>query len=245
MKSRKELKILLLQIRHHELVRQEELNSFTSFSDISKEQVTILNVFDTPNFAPNFVDGYDAIFVGGASECPVTDEKNYPFIKNCKELLIYCITQNIPVFASCYGFQLVVLALNGSIIHVEKDFEMGSIPISVTPDAKSDPLFKTIPDKFLAISVHQDKAVEVPKGCTTLAYTKDCIHAFRVNNKPFWCVQFHPEVDKAILIERLTLFKDKYTDSEAHLQKVIDGVQDTPESNDLLKKFIDYVVASY
>lgn len=244
MKKRNELKFLLVQIRDNHLVRQEELSSFVKFSVLNKNQIDILNVFDTPSFKANIIDNYDAVFVGGASECPVTDEKNFPFIKYAKELLLYCIKKNIPVFASCYGFQLAVLALGGEIIHVEKDFEMGSIPIKLTNDAKSDYLFKSTPDNFLAISVHQDKAIKTPDNCTTLAYTKDCIHAFKVNNKPFWCFQFHPEVDKDILIERLTHYKDKYTNSDSHLQEIIDSVSDTPESNFLLKKFVDYLISA-
>lgn len=243
MKQRNELKILLLQIRQHELVRREELNSFSKYSNVSKKQIDILNVFDTPNFEPNVVNNYDAVFVGGASECPVTDEDNYPFIRDCKNLLLHCIDINKPVFASCYGFQLVVLALGGNIIHVEKDFEMGSLPIKITPEAKTDPVFHSTPDNFLAISVHQDKATKLPNNCTLLAYTNECLHAFRVNNKPFWCTQFHPEVDKDILIERLTAFKDKYTDNDAHLHDIISSVNDTPESNVLLHKFIDYVIS--
>jgi len=173
----------------------------------------------------------------------VTDEQNFPFIKNCKDLLLYCIKINKPVFASCYGFQLVVLALGGEIINVEKDFEMGTLPIKLTKAAKDDPVFHTTPNNFLAVSVHQDKAIKTPDDCTTLAYTDECIHAFRVNNKPFWCFQFHPEVDKPTLIERLTAFKDRYTTDDGHLQEIFDNIEDTPESNILIKKFIDYVVS--
>lgn len=242
MQARNQLKILLLQIRKHHLVRKEELVSFAKYSNISEKQITILNVFDTSYFDPDIVDNYDAVFVGGASECPVTDETNFPFITHCKELLLYCLEINKPVFASCYGFQLVVLALGGEIIHVEKDFEMGSIPIKITPDAQNDPIFNNTPDNFLAISVHQDKAIATPVGCTLLAYTNECIHAFRVDKKPFWCTQFHPEVDKQILIERLTHFKDKYTSSDEHLQEIINNTKETPESNILISKFIDYVI---
>lgn len=242
MKSRNQLKVLLLQIRQHELVRREEKYSFSTFSNIENEQLTILNVFDTPEFEPNVVDEYDAVFVGGASECPVTDEENWPFIKHCKNLLLYCVDTNKPVFASCYGFQLVVLALGGEIIHVPVNFEMGSIPIKLTNAAKDDPIFHTTPNNFLGISVHKDKTIQTPTGCTTLAYTDECIHAFKVNNKPFWCTQFHPEVDKEILVERLTAFKDKYTDSDEQLNEIICSVRETPESNILLKKFIDYVI---
>lgn len=241
MKSRKQLKLLLLQIRHHALVRQEELTSFAKYSKVAEDQIDILNVFDTPEFSPQIVDSYDAVFVGGASECPVTDEENYPFIKYAKNLLLYCIEINKPVFASCYGFQLVALALGSDIINVPKDFEMGTVPIKLTDNSVKDPLFQSMQNGFHAVSVHQDKIIETPNGCTLLAYTDDCIHAFRVDNKPFWCTQFHPEVDKSILIERLTVFKDKYTEGEGHLQNILSQAVETPESNALIGIFIDYV----
>jgi GMP synthase (glutamine-hydrolysing) len=49
-------------------------------------------------------------------------------------------------------------------------------------------------------------------------------------------------VSKSILIERLTVFKDKYTDGDDHLQQVLDSAEETPESNGLLKKFVDRVL---
>jgi len=54
--------------------------------------------------------------------------------------------------------------------------------------------------------------------------------------------QFHPEVDLQTLIDRLTLFKEKYTDGDGHLQEVLDSAQETPESNNLLRKFVDRVL---
>ena len=54
--------------------------------------------------------------------------------------------------------------------------------------------------------------------------------------------QFHPEVDRATLVERLTLFKDEYTEGDDHLQQVLDAAHETPESNRLLTKFVDRVV---
>lgn len=243
MNDHKSLRILLLQIRDNPLVRKEELTSFAKHGNLDVDQIAILNVFDTPDFKPNIVDTYDAIFVGGASECPVTDEDNFPFIKNCKELLLYCIKIAKPVFASCYGFQLAVLALGGNIIHVHKNFEMGTLPIKLTAAVKDDPLFNKTPNNFLAVSVHQDKAVTTPDNCVLLAYTEDCIHAFRVNDKPFWCFQFHPEVDRATLVERLTHFKLKYTRDDTHFKRIIDTAQETPESNMLLEKFINYIIS--
>jgi len=105
----------LLQIRDETRVRQEEYDSFVNYSGLSKEQIDILNVFDTPNFLPKIIDKYDALFVGGASEASVLEPDKYKFVKSGEELLLYCIDKEIPVFASCFGFQLAVTALGGDV----------------------------------------------------------------------------------------------------------------------------------
>jgi len=56
MGGRKDLKILLLQIRDNRNVRIEEHQSFANFSKIEPHQIEILNVFETPSFKPNLVE---------------------------------------------------------------------------------------------------------------------------------------------------------------------------------------------
>ncbi len=60
--------------------------------------------------------------------------------------------------------------------------------------------------------------------------------------KRFWAFQFHPEVDKATLIERLTIFKAQYTDGDDHLDAVLNSAVETPESNALVGKFVARVL---
>jgi len=241
-KTKDHLKILLLQIRDGPKVRQEEHESFAQYSGLRLEQITILNVFDSPNFSTNIINDYDALFVGGASEASVLEPETYPFIQTSIDLLKHCLNINLPVFASCFGFQLAVLALDGLIIRDSRNFEMGTLPISLTKEAQQDALFHDTPNNFYAVSVHKEKSEIVPTTCTELAFTKACCHSFRVKNKPFWAFQFHPEVDRITLVERLTFFKDTYTKNNSHLQEILDHAVETPESNGLLNKFIERVV---
>ena len=54
--------------------------------------------------------------------------------------------------------------------------------------------------------------------------------------------QFHPEVDYATLVERLTVFKAQYTDDDGHLDRVLAAAEETPHSNQLLQNFVDRVL---
>lgn len=237
----KKCRFLLLQIRDKPQVREEEYASFCEFGQLLPEQLDILNVFDTPVFNADVLTGYDALFVGGASEASVLEPENYPFLDPCVSLLQHCIETRFPTFASCFGFQLAVQALHGEIVRDIGDFEIGTLPISLTRSAELDPLMQGMPDPFFAVSVHRERAEVFPENVTPLAYTHECPHAFKVKDAPFWAFQFHPEVDKRILIERLSVFKTHYTNDQGHFEQVIEQAVETPESNHLVCRFVEIV----
>jgi len=239
--SYKELKFLLIQIRKEASVRQEELDSFVKFARIKHSELTVLNVFDTPQFNKNFIEKYDATFIGGASEASVLEERANPFLPSLYELINYSVEISHPVFASCFGFQAAIKAFGGEILQQFHGFEMGTYPISLTSAAKKDLLYKDVPDNFYAVSVHKEYAKELPKNCELLGRTKDCLHTFKVKNKPFWAFQFHPELDTPNLIQRLKVYQERYTDNLDHFHEVINNLSDTPESNALVYKFVNLV----
>ena len=242
-KDHSKLRILLFQIRNEPSIRREEHESFVRYSGLTHEQIDVFNVFDRPQFSPAVLQGYDALFIGGTSEASVLDPQTYPFVADGQALINFCIDESIPVFASCFGFQMAVQALGGAVIKDHADFEMGTIAIDLTEAASLDPLFRDVPNGFLAVSVHQERTLTVPPGCQLLARTNECAHAFRVTGKPFWAFQFHPEVDRSTLVTRLTFFRDRYTDDDDHLSKVISSAKETPESNQLVSKFIQLLLA--
>jgi len=236
------LSVLLVQIRDQGAVRDEEVESFLRHGGLIPTQLDVLNVFDTPEFAPEIVNSYDVVLVGGASEASVLAPDTYKFVPAIISLLRYCIAEDKPVFASCFGFQAAVLGLNGEIIRDGEDFEMGTIPLILSDAAKDDPVFTSAPNGMLAVSCHQEMAIKAPMGCVVLASTERCVHAFRVENKPFWAFQFHPELDRACFVQRLGIFQDKYTDSVEAYEGVAAQFKETPESNRLLHRFFEYLV---
>ena len=242
LRTRESLKTLLIQIRDDPRVRAEEHSSFCRFSGLRHDQIDVFNVFDRPHFESDIVAGYDGLFVGGASEASVLEPERFPFVDNSIELMRYCIDKDIPVFASCFGFQLAVLALHGRIVRDDTGFEMGTLPINLTTAAAEDPLYQDCPNPFMAVSVHRERTVQTPQHCIELANTPLCSHSFKVEDKPFWAFQFHPEVDKRVLVERLTVYKEAYTDGDDHLNSVLENAVETPHSNDLPARFVDRVL---
>jgi GMP synthase (glutamine-hydrolysing) len=245
MTKRGDIKALLIQIREDERVKKEELESFAKYAQLNIDQFSSHNVFEIPIFDKCLLDGIDLLFIGGASEASVSDPVTYPFVESIKRLMLDSIDLEIPTFASCFGFQAAVLAFGGEIIKDTVNFEMGTYPITITDLAKTDPVYKNTPNGFYAVSVHQEKATQLPKNCELLAFTDDCCHSFKVRNKPFWAFQFHPELDKDCLKERLGIYKEKYTENAEQFQTVIDSIQETKESNNLVKNFVDHFTTNF
>lgn len=244
MKELHELKILLMQIREDQDTLREELHEFSRFGNLAIEQITPLNVFENTKFTPHIIDGYDALFIGGSSDASVLKPEKYPFIADSLRLIRHCYEHNIPVLASCFGFQLAVVELGGEVIEDGPNMEMGIYPIHLTDEGKQDPLFSKTPQTFQAISGHKERASRLPEGATLLAYSEKCpYHAFTFHNKPFYAFQFHPEVDRHDLISRITRYEERYFDDPSGLDKMIDNAQeDTPHSNKIIRDFTHHIL---
>ncbi len=98
-----------------------------------------------------------------------------------------------PVLAICFGHQLVAEAFGGLTVKGEGYREaVGPTEVELLED---HPLFKDLPGNVLVFEWHEDEVMRVPAGFQVLAKSKQCpVEAMAHNNRPIWCVQFHPEV---------------------------------------------------
>lgn len=238
------LKILLLQIREDSITKSEEWQEFIRFSGLRTEQIETLNVFDTPHFTPEIMNNYHALFIGGSSDATVRDPITYPFVGSCKKLIRFCYDQQIPVLASCFGFQLAVEEFGGKVELDAPQMEMGLYQIALTEFAKEDLLLHDTRNQFWAVSGHKERATQLPQEAVLLGQTALCpYHIFTFADKPFYAFQFHPEVDTQDLITRITRYQQRYSVCNNTLQSIIDtAIHQTTESNDIIRKFVERVI---
>ena len=98
----------------------------------------------------------------------------------------------IPVLGICYGMQLMVKELGGSVTPAIKKAEYGRAPINI--DEKSV-LLRDVKDKSIMWMSHGDSINLLPDGFKKIAHTENTFHAAIANNeKKLFGVQFHPEV---------------------------------------------------
>jgi GMP synthase (glutamine-hydrolysing) len=96
-----------------------------------------------------------------------------------------------PVFGICVGLQLMAVFCGGKAGPSEIP-EYGLARVKVIEE---DDLFKGIPRVFRAWESHNDEVKEA-KGFAVLAVSENCkIQAAKHVVKPFYGVQFHPEVN--------------------------------------------------
>lgn len=247
-KQASNLKILLLQLRDDKETMMEELYEFVQFSGLRKEQFTVLNTFTTTEFDVSAIEGHDALFIGGSSDVSVLKCEEFLFLADCKRLLRHCYDYNIPVFSSCFGFQLMIEEFGGKIIIDKKNLEMGIYDIILTEAGEKDPLFHDIPNPFPAVSGHQERALNLPTNAMLLAYTPLCpFHAIKLENKPMYGFQFHPEIEPNDIIARLLRYQTIYLeDAEEYerIKKTLIG-KDTSYANSLVEKFVNRIVLNH
>ncbi len=98
---------------------------------------------------------------------------------------------NVPILGICYGMQIGAQLLGG---HVQPAAarEYGRAKLQILAD---DPLVKSLPQQTAVWMSHGDQVHALPGEFIALAATATCpFAAARHRDKPFYGVQFHPEV---------------------------------------------------
>lgn len=99
-------------------------------------------------------------------------------------------TCGIPLLGICYGLQLIVRELGGSIVPASRR-EYGQSSLHVI-----DPcgLFSNLPSEFPVWMSHGDRVERLPTGFRSLATSVNSPHAAVGNDDGLTGIQFHPEV---------------------------------------------------
>src|SRR5215213_3733862 len=98
----------------------------------------------------------------------------------------------VPVLGICYGMQLGAQILGGEV-KPAKAREYGRAKLQVT--APNDPLVRGLPNDTTVWMSHGDQVHDLPPEFIPLATTPTCPYAAaRHATRPFYGVQFHPEV---------------------------------------------------
>lgn len=237
------LRFVLLQARHHDdPMLARERRSFAAHLDVPEERVAALNLLDGP-VGPADLGRGDALLIGGSGDYYVSKD-HLPHAEAVFDLLREVAARGFPTFASCFGFQLMVRALGGEIVHDPETTEVGTLELALTAEGRSDPLLGQLPERFTAQLGRKDRAARMPDGVPNLAASDLNPHqALRLPGRPVWATQFHPELtgeeNRARFERYLASYGGHMSDEER--QAALACYRPSPEANSLLRRFVRLV----
>jgi GMP synthase (glutamine-hydrolysing) len=233
------MRFRLLQARRAgDPVRGEERDVFAARLGVSIADMLPHDLLSEPLDVDALIHGVDAILVGGAGEFGINDE--VPWMRGFIDAMGGIADRGFPMFASCFGFQALVVAFGGRVQTDEARAEVGTFELELLDAAIDDPLFAGLPRQFLVQLGHKDHAVIWPSGLTLLARSARCPYqAARVGDLPVYATQFHPELTFRDNLHRLQRYRAHYTKAfgtEGYLE-VERGFAESPLGTTPLERF--------
>jgi len=138
-----------------------------------------------PNTTPVSEIDADALVMSGGAPRVAWEA---PKLGNCTD---YLNEFQGPIMGICIGLQLMAIHCGGKA-GPSKVPEYGLAKIRVIEE---DDLFMGLPKEFLVWESHNDEVKEAP-GFKVLAVSENCtVQAVKHGDKPYYGVQFHPEVN--------------------------------------------------
>jgi GMP synthase (glutamine-hydrolysing) len=130
--------------------------------------------------------------------------------------------------------------MGGECVSDLPNAEIGTIEMQLTEAGRADPVFGILPLQFAAHAGHEDHVVRLPPNATLLASSpRVAEQAFCFAGRPIYCTQFHPELDRAAMLERVIAYPEYIARiARVSFDEFIQNVRETPDANSLLRSFV-------
>lgn len=240
-------RFLLLQAREPgDGSARHELECFAESLGVPVEDI---QPWDLLQGAPDArsLESVDMLLVGGSGAFSVLDT-HHAWLREFMGFLEHTVVgEAFPTFASCFGFQALVVAGGGTVVKDVDNAELGTFDIHLTSAGEADPLVGVYRPNFKGQLGHKDRADRLPAGCVHLAYSDRVPYqAFRIEGAPVFATQFHPELDREGNAYRCRAYASIYSSTgvAAEMQRVIDGLDDSPEASALMPRWVEQVLGA-
>lgn len=228
-------KILIVQSRTDpEWVERERTNFENAVGNSAK--LTFLSALDERlawTYPDEFLKNADGVIFGGSSDFDFHGGRHEKdparimslmILSRSRNLVSYALAEKMPLLGICYGHQLIANMYGGDVQNDEEQSKFGSYEVQLTEEGKRDPLFKSLPESFIAQYAHNDSVTKLPQGATLLASSNGCRFSALRYGVSAYTVQFHPEV---------TRFEDLPLE-----------YRDSAEASKLIPRWIERIVAA-
>lgn len=237
------MRVLLLQARYQEdPARREEVETFARVCGLEREAMVPHDLLSGPPSRSQLAS-VDVLMAGGSGDFYLS-QRDLPHLDETLAFLREVVASGYPTFASCFGYQCLVLALGGELVFDPENAEVGTFDLWPTAAARDDELFGPLPSPFAAQLGHKDRTARPPVGTVNLASSERCAHqALRVPGAPVWATQFHPELDRDANWGRFQRYRAGYAAelSPEEIDRAHLRFRDSPDTAGLLRRFLEIV----
>lgn len=203
-------RIVVVQSRTDESSIARERENFLKVIN-GRAQVDFLSALDerlawsTPD---EFLANHNGVIFGGSADFdfdggrPKKDPvriMSIILLSRTRNLVSYALQEHIPILGICYGHHLIANMFGGDVRNDLEQTKFGSYEVRLTQEGRKDPLFRDMPETFVAQYAHKDSVTQLPEGASLLASTDSCKFSILRYTGRAYTLQFHPEVEKFVI----------------------------------------------
>jgi GMP synthase (glutamine-hydrolysing) len=147
---------------------------------------------------PETTEGYGGLVVMGGA-MGAQDDDTAPWLPATRQLIRAADAAGTPTLGICLGHQLCAVALGGEVTVNPGGRQLGLLDVGFTAAAVDDPLLGPLVGPHRAMHWNDDIVARLPDGAVQLATASTGeVQAARFTES-VWGVQWHPEVDDALI----------------------------------------------
>ena len=233
------MRFLLLQVRDpDDPMGSHEIASFERALRPLPARIDVFDLLSRP-LRQQDLQRADFVLMGGSGAYSAA--AGGPWFDTAMESLRTVHASGVPAFASCWGFQGMAVAMGGEVIRDLGRAEVGTHRLTITDAGGADPLFGYLAPSCNVQMGHEDLVETLPKNAALLASSaKVENHAYRFDDAPVYCTQFHPELDAAGLLSRFAAYP-RYVAEVAGttVEELSSRVAETPRASQLVRRFVE------
>tara|TARA_B100000965_G_scaffold129570_1_gene107863 strand:- start:391 stop:1146 length:756 start_codon:yes stop_codon:yes gene_type:complete len=153
------------------------------------------------------VDNYDAfMWTGGGGNIYEKNSHNYLQLKLCEKIM----EKKKPIWGSCWGMQVIITALGGSVKKSQKPEFGYSKNINITSSTLNNSIYKDKNNIFDAPAHHYDIVNQLPTEFEIISENEICIQSIYSTSSNIFCTQYHSELPYDYIASLMLFWKENY-----------------------------------
>lgn len=128
----------------------------------------------------------------------IYEEESYPWLAAEKQFIGEAIATGKVIIGLCLGAQLIADVIGGKVTQNPYK-EIGWLPIQLSEEVRSTPLFSFFPEQPIVFQWHGDTFSVLPEDATCIAQSDACKHQAFIYKRRVFGFQYHLENTMSII----------------------------------------------